>query len=80
MWMTAETWMTADEALARGLTDEVSKSDPIEPEAKPEPRKAAFNPIRIAVQMKRALDDIRRDAIVERAASRASQTGPAPRK
>lgn len=28
-WMTAETWMTADEALERGLTDEVERPDPV---------------------------------------------------
>jgi ATP-dependent protease ClpP protease subunit len=29
-WMTAETWMTADEAMERGLTDEVERPEPIE--------------------------------------------------
>ena len=42
-WMTAETWMTADEARERGFADEVHKQDPMEPdeEHEKEHKKAA---------------------------------------
>ncbi len=45
-WMTAETWMTADEAKANGLTDEVQKDEQPKSQAKPAARAALDSPSR----------------------------------
>jgi ATP-dependent Clp protease protease subunit len=52
-WMTTETWMTADEALGRGFTDEVFRPEPA-PEEKPTPRKAAAMSPRVMADLARA--------------------------
>lgn len=66
-WVTAETWMTAEEALARGFTDEIANGDAA-------PKKAAASikttPERLMVALMRA------DTI--RAACRPERQGLAP--